>query len=827
EWLMSPPITIPAGPSASLQFQHYYEIETGYDRGYVEISSDGGTSWTSLGNYFTGMSTGWVRSTYDLAAYTGRTVKVRFRLTTDFIVPWLGWYIDDVQVTNRPAITNDRAWIPTKLPTKLDVKPLYNGAKPGTYKLAIPGTGSRRYGIASLPADATVTILETNRSVHTDPATGDYSLVHAAGTYTARAEAYGYFPVDAAVTIPEGGVVSANFLLEPIPPGLLTGIVTNAQTGAQVAGARVKLLEDSHIAPVTTGADGRYSFVALPGTYTLNVSRQEYRSYTANAAVIGNLTTEHNVALEPFVAVPGELAYDDGTAESAWVSNDAGNGFGVRMTPDASRGAAVLKNASFYVWDTSWPTPGGTSYSVAVYDSSGPGGVPGQRVAGPIPATAVRGTWNTVDLSSLGLTFTNDFYVAYIFTTSYPNSPGLGSDMSQPYYDRSWQLGGGAWYKAPSDRGNWMIRATVMYEVQPPAITSPAPDSITNQTQLDVRGTSVDGATITVYNDGVAAGTGTAADGAFNVPVTLHRGTNRLTATATLPAGTTQPSADVIVTLDDIGPVLTVSSPADQSVTTREVATVTGSASDERLAGVTVNGEAAVLTNGSFSHRVLLDPGDNLLTIVASDTAGNSTTVTRHVFSDTTGPAITNVMPATDTTIRPGRPVIIAFDAEAGLTRVGYIINVATGWDGPTVSTGELTNMRETRPGHYEGTYSPPYGTSFRGAEITVWAIDSAGNRSEAVAPGKLNVISPNQPPVVRITLPSSVRANTPVTFTNTSYDPDGTISQWRWSFSDGTAATGSTVTKRFTRPGTYKVTLTATDNTGAVTTGTATVVVR
>ena len=48
------------------------------------------------------------------------------------------------------------------------------------------------------------------------------------------------------------------------------------------------------------------------------------------------------------------------------------------------------------------------------------------------------------------------------------------------------------------------------------------------------------------------------------------------------------------------------------------------------------------------------------------------------------------------------------------------------------------------------------------------------------------------------------------------SYDADGTIVSWHWSFGDGTTANGTTITHVYTKEGSYSVSLTVTDNDGA-----------
>lgn len=823
-WLMSPAINLTGVTNATLQFAHWYDFETSYDKGYVEISTNGGSTWTQLGNTYTGASGGFALPTFDLTAYAGQTVNLRFRMTSDSSITKAGWYIDDVKILSAQSLTNDGAQVFTKPAEKLEATPLYKPQQPGTFKTDLPGNFKvSGIGIESLPADATVTVLETGRSVRTDPASGTYTLSHAAGDYTVRAEAYGYFPAQAAINIPADGTVTQNFLLTQIPTGNISGTVTNARTGAPVGGATVQVMEDGRIAPVVTAADGTYTLAALQGTYTLRVTASDYKAFRATVTVPGNGAVTQDAALEPFIGFPGQLVYDDGTAENARAFYDAGNGWAVRMTPDAAKGAAMLISAGFYTWDNTWPNPGGTAFSVAVYDATGTDGGPGQKLAGPIPATAIRGQWTSVDLSELGLSFDQDFYVVYIQGAPYPNSPGLGTDESSTNQGRSWQLVGGGWSPSPAEEGNYMIRAAVKYELGAPTITSPVNGSATNAAAITVEGTSVDGATVNIYKDEVLVGSTPVSGGHFSVPVTLSDGANVLTATAQVPEGETRPSAPVTVILDQAAPTLDVTAPTDGFATNRDAITVTGTVADAHLASVTVNGQAMTVTDGSFSHKLLVNEGDNLITVIATDIAGNTTTVERHVTADTTAPAITNVTPAADVTMAPGQSLTIAFDSEPGLG-AGYRIVLA----GASGGAESAPNMQETAPGHYEGTYTAPAGTTFAGATIEVFGIDGGGNRTTVTAAGHLTVTTQNTPPVARITLPKSPKAKTDLSFSGSgSTDPDGTIAQYQWSFSDGGTAEGVTVTHRFAAKGSYTVTLTVTDDRGATNTATATVQVK
>jgi hypothetical protein len=117
-------ISVPATGDRSLVFDTKYNIETGWDFGVVQVSTDGGLRWTSLGNAdttdehdggalgsivaqlpgFNGVSD-WKTTTFDLSAYAGQTVLLRFRMMTDELQlgnntdgSGAGWWVDDVEV---------------------------------------------------------------------------------------------------------------------------------------------------------------------------------------------------------------------------------------------------------------------------------------------------------------------------------------------------------------------------------------------------------------------------------------------------------------------------------------------------------------------------------------------------------------------------------------------------------------------------------------------------------------------------------------------------------------------------------------------------------
>jgi immune inhibitor A len=109
---------LPGGKDATLAFDAWYDIEEDWDYAYVEVSTDGGKTWTmqrtkygtdsdpqgnSYGWGWTGASedqtnSGWVTESVDLSAYAGKKVLVRFEYITDAAVNGEGILIDNIRI---------------------------------------------------------------------------------------------------------------------------------------------------------------------------------------------------------------------------------------------------------------------------------------------------------------------------------------------------------------------------------------------------------------------------------------------------------------------------------------------------------------------------------------------------------------------------------------------------------------------------------------------------------------------------------------------------------------------------------------------------------
>ncbi|MGB8643761.1 MAG: hypothetical protein WCF84_00860 [Anaerolineae bacterium] len=108
---------------ATLNFWTWYDIESDFDYGYVEVSADGGKTWNPLPgratttsdpngeNYGNGLTcksgsgcdenapaAQWIQEQMDLSPYAGNKIQVRFEYVTDTIYSGPGFVIDDLSI---------------------------------------------------------------------------------------------------------------------------------------------------------------------------------------------------------------------------------------------------------------------------------------------------------------------------------------------------------------------------------------------------------------------------------------------------------------------------------------------------------------------------------------------------------------------------------------------------------------------------------------------------------------------------------------------------------------------------------------------------------
>jgi immune inhibitor A len=105
--------------AAVLSFDSWYQIEKDWDYAFVQVSTDNGATWKSLGNAntnsnpvsgayptiepnlpgFTGDSNGWTKQEFDLTEFAGQKVQLKFRYITDWGTSEKGFFVDNVKIT--------------------------------------------------------------------------------------------------------------------------------------------------------------------------------------------------------------------------------------------------------------------------------------------------------------------------------------------------------------------------------------------------------------------------------------------------------------------------------------------------------------------------------------------------------------------------------------------------------------------------------------------------------------------------------------------------------------------------------------------------------
>ncbi|MFC0029352.1 immune inhibitor A domain-containing protein [Micromonospora chaiyaphumensis] len=131
---LSRTVTVPNAADAKFWMWNNYVIEADWDYGFLEVSTNGGATWSEQKVYdatgklvttndgyadpngrmvdfgnkkygLTGSTGGWRHDYVDLSAFAGQTIQVRLRYATDEAFVERGWFADDFSVTGGGATT--------------------------------------------------------------------------------------------------------------------------------------------------------------------------------------------------------------------------------------------------------------------------------------------------------------------------------------------------------------------------------------------------------------------------------------------------------------------------------------------------------------------------------------------------------------------------------------------------------------------------------------------------------------------------------------------------------------------------------------------------
>ncbi len=172
-----------------LRFWHSFATEDTYDGGKVEISTNGGLTWSDLGSKmikngyngnipvlnaapisgdaFTGSSGGYIETIVDLDSFKGQRAQIRFRMASDVLSGATGWFVDDVDLVVNPVYVSNTAHVTSKLggdkSTTLQTLVL-SGTTTQAFSLTASAT-TDEVAVSFMPAVETDASFELQRSI--------------------------------------------------------------------------------------------------------------------------------------------------------------------------------------------------------------------------------------------------------------------------------------------------------------------------------------------------------------------------------------------------------------------------------------------------------------------------------------------------------------------------------------------------------------------------------------------------------------------------------------------------------------------------------------
>ncbi len=172
------------------------------------------------------------------------------------------------------------------------------------------------------------------------------------------------------------------------------------------------------------------------------------------------------------------------------------------------------------------------------------------------------------------------------------------------------------------------------------------------------------------------------------------------------------------------------------------------------------------------------------------------------------------------TTVKTGKPVTITVSvANQGTVTETFAVTAFYNSILIGTKTGPALQARSSASIVFQwDTSGIPPGTYAVRANATI--VLGETNTANNYSPPENVTILADQPPTASFTFtPASPAAGQQVAFdASTSQDPDGTVTQYSWTYGDGasSAITGAATAHRFTASGSFTVTLTVTDDNGA-----------
>ena len=313
--LISPVINTTGYSTLTLKFWHYFRYIDTDSKAFVEVSTDGGTTWnttTPAASYTAtqGASAAFVQASVDLTSYAGQSnLKIRFRYADTY-----GWYwcIDNVSLTGT-AQTNI-TWSPyTNLYLDNLATAGYNGEAQST--VYCKPTATRTYTATAVApstgcaATQTVTVTLLSPMSVNGTAVPVTCFGTATGSITTSVTGgvtpFGYLWSNGAVTANLTGIPAGTYSVTVTDAGsaTATGSWTVSQPSAalgisgEATNAYCPYVHDGSIAITVSGGTSPYGYSWSNGATTQNVSGLSAGTYTVVVTDAQSCSQSHSFAV--------------------------------------------------------------------------------------------------------------------------------------------------------------------------------------------------------------------------------------------------------------------------------------------------------------------------------------------------------------------------------------------------------------------------------------------------------------------------------------------------------------------------------------------------
>jgi hypothetical protein len=496
----------------------------------------------------------------------------------------------------------------------------------------------------------------------------------------------------------------AVFALYAVPSWAATTVtLTYPPNGATVSGSAVPVwaeattdcddgiarlilyIDDS---PVAHDLDVPYRFswnvsgYADGSMHQVKVAAQDWCGNFPYSAV--HTVTVQNSAPDSLAPAVGMTAPANGAkvgGASVTLSADAEDNLGVagvQFRIDGANAGAEDISAPFSIpWDSRAVGDGNHTVTAVARDAAGNSSASSGITITVDNTPSVISAVTVADLGSSSATITwttnepADSQVEYGLSASYGNFSPLNSTLTTSHSRTITGLSANTVYhfrvRSRDDVGNLAVSGdrtftTLVSDITPPTVgmTAPAVGAVVRGNNVTVSGTASDSvgvAGVQFKLDGANLGAeDTSAPYSISWDSTgASDGSHVLTAVARDTAGNTTTSAGITVTVDNNGPSVSVTAPAAGAVVRGNNVTVSGTASDDvavagvqfKLDGANLGGEDTSAPYSISWDSTGASDGSHVLTAVARDTAGNTTTSAGiTVTVDNTQPVISAVTAA-------------------------------------------------------------------------------------------------------------------------------------------------------------------------------------